>query len=270
MRQIESSSDIIDKQSNIVVMAQDLDIGHSEKTVITNVNFSLKVGKTLALVGANGSGKTTLLKTIAGLIPPISGNIKVFNEQPLSNPTKIAYLGQIHSANFILPLRAYDIVRMARFAAHGLLGRMTANDEKAIHEAMAIMDILDLANTPLNAMSGGQRQRVFLAQAFAKNADLILLDEPAANLDANAREMYRVYLHKLTLYKKTIILTTHDIAEAAECDWIMLLANKVVAYGKSPEIFTKSALLDTFGTVGNYQDGKFVIVEREHGHDECH
>jgi len=131
------------------------------------------------------------------------------------------------------------------------------------------MGVLDLAQAPLNALSGGQRQRVFLAQAFAREADLILLDEPAANLDGAARGIYRRFLRELAAAGRSVIIATHDIDEAAECDWTMLLAHRVVAYGRSAEILGQDALLATFGMVGRYQEGKIVIVEREHGHEGC-
>jgi len=131
------------------------------------------------------------------------------------------------------------------------------------------MGVEQLSHAPLNALSGGQRQRVFLAQAFARDADLILLDEPAANLDGAARGIYRRHLRSLTEAGRSVVLATHDIDEAAECDRTMLLAHRVVAYGVSAEILTQKAILSTFGMVGKYQEGGIVIVEREHGHDGC-
>jgi ABC-type Mn2+/Zn2+ transport system ATPase subunit len=178
-------------------------------------------------------------------------------------------MGQFHPTSFMLPLRVHDVVSMARFARHGLFGRLSAADRRAVQEAMAVMGVEQLSHAPLNALSGGQRQRVFLAQAFARDADLILLDEPAANLDGAARGIYRRHLRALTETGRSVIIATHDIDEAAECDRTMLLAHRVVAYGVSAEILTQKAILSTFGMVGKYQEGGIVIVEREHAHDDC-
>ena len=251
------------------VEAVGLCVGYQGETVVADIGFRLAPGKVLALVGSNGSGKTTLLKTVAGLLPAVSGSLEVLGARPLASPGKVSYMGQFHPSSFMLPLRVHDVVRMARFAAHGLFGRMTAEDERAVREAMAVMGVRDLAEAPLNGLSGGQRQRVFLAQAFARDADLILLDEPAANLDATARATYRRCVRELTAAGRSVIVATHDIDEAAECDWTMLLAHRVVAFGPSAEVLTQSALLATFGIVGKYQEGGIVIVEREHGHDDC-
>jgi len=252
-----------------IVAAQGLAVGYQGESVVAGLDFSLEPGQVLALVGSNGSGKSTLLKTIAGLLPPIQGSIEVLGARPLARPGQVAYMGQFHPSSFMLPLRAHDVVRMARFAAHGLFGRMTAADERAVHEAMAVMGVLDLAQAPLNALSGGQRQRVFLAQAFARDAGLILLDEPAANLDGASRDTYRREIRRLAAAGRSVVIATHDIDEAAECDATMLLAHRVVAYGPSASILTQQALLSTFGMVGKYQEGGIVIVEREHGHEGC-
>lgn len=256
-------------ENTATVLARELSIGHGREAVVANLDFRLEPGKTLALVGSNGSGKTTLLKTIAGLLPPIAGTIEVLGARPLAMPARVAYMGQFHPSSFMLPLRAIDIVRMARFASHGLLGRKTAADEKAVHDAMALMGVEDLARKPLNTLSGGQRQKVFLAQTFAREADLILLDEPAANLDAPAQAVYRRFVRECARAGKAVVVATHDIDEAMEHDWTMLLARRVVAFGPCAEILTPQALLATFGIVGQYKEGRLLVVEREHGHQAC-
>ena len=247
------------------VKARELSVGYEGETVVAGINLRLEPGQILALVGSNGSGKTTLLRTIAGLLKPVSGSLDVLGARPLARPGGVAYLGQFHPSSFMLPLCAIDVVRMARFATHGLFGRMTSEDDRIVREAMEVMGVSDLIKEPLNALSGGQRQRVFLAQTFAREADLILMDEPAANLDATARETYRRLLHEAANKGRSVIVATHDIDEAAEYDQTMLLAHRVVAYGRADDILTPETLLSTFGIVGRYREGRVVIIEREHG-----
>jgi len=244
-----------------------LAVGYRGETVVEGVDIYLPRGAILALVGANGSGKSTLLKTLAGLLPPLAGEVTVLGGAPLARPAEVAFLGQSHGPGFMLPLRARDVVRMARFAGRGLLGRMDAEDEEAVSEAMSLMGLEGLAELPINAMSGGQRQRVFIAQAIARRAALILLDEPAAGLDAAARESYRGWLRAAAGSGASVVVATHDIEEAASCDQAMLLARRVVAYGRGEEALGAEALLATFGIVGKFREGRIVLVEREHGHD---
>ncbi len=251
------------------VTARSLDIGYQGKVVVPNVNFNLTCGQSLALVGINGSGKTTLLKTIVGLLPPIKGDISVLGHSPGENPRQLAYLSQFHDSGFILPLQVKDVVQMGRFTERGLFGRMTAQDDEIINSALKRMDIQELRDLPLRSLSGGQQQRTYMAQVLARQADLIVLDEPTASLDASGRELFSRILDEERQRGAMIIVATHDIQLASECNQAMLLAHAVVAVGPGQQILTPEALLKTFGIVFVYQgeDKRVGIVEREHGHN---
>jgi ABC-type Mn2+/Zn2+ transport system ATPase subunit len=245
--------------------ARSLSVGYAGSAVIADLDFALERGGTLALVGANGSGKTTLLKTMASLLAPISGELRVLGAAPGAFPARVAYLGQFHPTGFILPLRTIDVVRMARFAPLGLMRRASRQDEHAVEEAMEVMGVWDLRNEPLDLLSGGQRQRVLIAQALARGAELLLLDEPAANLDRGAREAYRNVLRDAACAGCSAVVATHDIEEAARSDKAMLLAQRVVAFGSPRDVLTAEALLSTFGVVARHGDGGVLVVEPDHG-----
>ncbi len=227
--------------------AQHLDIGYNHDTVVADINVQLKCGQSLALVGTNGSGKSTLLKTVVGLLQPLSGEIIALGKKPGSMPQGIAYLSQFHVSGFVLPLRAIDVVRMGRFSRLGLWGRATKEDEGLVMAAMQTMGIDHLANTPLWYLSGGQQQRTYIAQVLAHRADMIVLDEPTAGLDAAGQEIFSKAMKSELSRGATLITATHDIKEAALCDFVMLLARQVVAIGTPQEILTPDLLLKTFG-----------------------
>ena len=246
---------------------KDLTVGYKRESIVAGIDIQLEPGKMLALVGVNGSGKSTLLKTIAGLLPALDGSIKVLGAVPGASPRRVAYLSQFHPAGFMLPLRSIDVVRMGRYPHVGLFRRLTATDEQAVQEAMDLMDVGPIADTALHLLSGGQRQRVFLAQLFARGADLLLVDEPAAGLDAASQETYRRAFQSLCQRGTSVVLATHDIKEASRCDQAMLLARRVVAYGNGAAVLTPEALLSTFGIIARFEGGQVIVVEREHGHD---
>jgi ABC-type Mn2+/Zn2+ transport system ATPase subunit len=248
-----------------VIEAQSLSVGYGGEVVVGGVDFALGKGQTLALVGPNGSGKSTLLKTIAALLEPVSGAIRVLGGRPGAFPARVAYLGQFHPPTFTLPLRSVDVVRMARFATLGLMGRATKEDERLVEEAMEMMGVAELRDEPLNLLSGGQRQRVMIAQALARGADLLLLDEPAANLDGVARQTYRKIVRDAAAACRSVVIATHDIEEASECDYAMLLQHRVVAFGRGAEVLTAEALLSTFGMVARPGEGGVLVIERGHG-----
>jgi len=252
-----------------VVAASGLEIGYQSESIVKNINFSVEKGQSLALVGVNGSGKSTLLKTLVGLLPPMQGDLRVLGNPPGKAVRQIAYLSQAHTSGFILPLRALEVVRMGRFANHGLLGKMTSFDDDLIVQAMKSLRVWDLADKPLRSLSGGQQQRIHIAQALARHADLLILDEPTAGLDAGAREIYQEAIRNELGRGASLITATHDIQEAMDCDQAMLLARKVIAIGRGKDIITAQALLETFGIVIrlNQPDLGLAVVEREHGHD---
>ncbi len=266
---MQPAPQIIFNPSNSCMVSQNLDIGYQGEVIVPDVNFQLTCGQSLALVGINGSGKTTLLKTIVGLLPPIKGDINVLGNPPGKNPKQLAYLSQFHESGFILPLRVKDVVQMGRYTDKGLFGRMTELDEEIISTSIKRMGIEDLRDTPLRLLSGGQQQRAYMAQVLARQADLIVLDEPTSSLDASGRELFSKIMDEERMRGAMVVIATHDIQLASECNQAMLLAHAVVAVGPGDEILTPEALLKTFGIVLLYQgeDKGVGIVEREHGHN---
>jgi ABC-type Mn2+/Zn2+ transport system ATPase subunit len=260
-------NNFIDLNNVPFVAVKALNIGYNHEIIVPDINFELISGQAMALIGTNGSGKSTLLKTLVGLLSPLAGQVTVFGKPPGAKPWRIAYLGQVHSSGFVLPLRAIDVVRMGRFPLHGLWGRMGKPDEEIVRWAMHTMGIEKLADSPLRSLSGGQQQRTYLAQVLAHRADLLVLDEPTTGLDAGGRDLYLQAIQAETCRGASVIVATHDIQEeAAICQQVMLLARKVIAIGSPQEVLTPNALLETFGIVVTGNDHLHVL-ECKHGHD---
>ncbi len=254
--------------TTIDIAARKLNIGYNGNSVVAEIDFELKAGQAIALIGTNGSGKSTLLKTIVGLLPPIGGEVKVFGGKPGENPKRIAYLGQFHASSLVLPLRAVDVVRMGRYPQRGLLGRITQDDHDIVLEAMKTMGVEGLADLPLRSLSGGQQQRVYLAQVLAHRADLLVMDEPTAGLDVGGRERYLKAIKDELCRGASIVVATHDVQdEAALCHQVMLLAHRVVALGPPDKVLTPQALLETFGIVIGGDQKSFTVLECVHPHD---
>jgi ABC-type Mn2+/Zn2+ transport system ATPase subunit len=252
-----------------VVVARGLTVGHGGVAVVPGIDVVVGRRSSLALVGTNGSGKSTLLRTLVGLLPVVGGALEVLGARPGGAPRRLAYLGQFHAAGFVLPLRAAEVVHMARYPDLGLFGRMGAEDRELCDWAMATMGVADLARSPLRSLSGGQQQRVYLAQVLARRADLIVLDEPTSGLDAGGRELYLHAFAGELARGASIVTATHDISEAIEYDQVLLLARRVVALGPGHDVLTADRLLETFGIVVRdphaEHRGRFVVAEVHHG-----
>jgi len=251
------------------IAARDLSVGYGGVPLVPGIDLVVPAHSSLALVGTNGSGKSTLLRTLVGLLPVVAGSLVVLGAPPGGAPRRLAYLGQFHASGFILPLRAVEVVRMARYPEHGLLGRLRPEDHDLVDWAMTTMGVADLARSALRSLSGGQQKRVYLAQALARRADLIVLDEPTSGLDAGGRERYlEAFAGELTR-GAAIVTATHDIAEAIQYDQVLLLARRVIALGPGSEVLTADRLLETFGILvrdpHKEHRGRFVVAERARG-----
>ncbi|MSO44450.1 MAG: ATP-binding cassette domain-containing protein [Thermoleophilia bacterium] len=246
-----------------------LAVGYDGHAVVTDIALTLDPGQWLAVVGTNGSGKSTMLRTVAGLIPLIGGTLGVLGGAAGGRRASVSYLSQSHEQGFLLPLRARDVVRMGRWPVRGLVGRLRRDDESVVDEAMEALGISDLADTPLGALSGGQCQRVHLAQVVCRQADLLLLDEPTAGLDAGSRERYLRLMDSERDRGAAIVSATHDVREAARADLALLLAERVVACGPPDEVLTAAALSDTFGVIIAGSTGP-VVIDPHHEHDHVH
>ena len=258
-RSVPEPADVVDP-----IRASGLSVGYDGRSIVVSIDVTVRHQTSLALVGTNGSGKSTLLKTIVGLVKPVAGAMTIFGRPPGTTPRRMAYLSQFHTSGFVLPLRAVEVVRMGRYPDLGLLGRMSGEDHDLVAWAMRTMGVDRFADQSLRALSGGQQQRVYLAQVLAHRAELIVLDEPTAGLDAGAREIYLEAFAAELLRGAALVTATHDIQEAAEYDQVMLLARKVVALGPGREVLTAEALLETFGMFvrGTGQQQRFIVADR--------
>lgn len=255
--------------SRDAVRAEALAVGYDGRAVVDGIGFALAPGETLAVLGTNGSGKSTLVKTLVGLLPAVAGAVTVLGGAPGAAPARVAYLGQIAPTGFVLPLRAADVVAMGRFPARGLFGRMRGEDRRIIGESLRRMGAAHLADAPLESLSGGQRQRVHIAQALARRADVIVLDEPTAGLDVAGRDLLGNALQEERARGAAVVMCTHDISDALEADRALLLSKRVVANGPPDEVLTREAVLETFGlVVAELPGGQELAMDPTHRHDE--
>ena len=191
----------------VILDFSDVSFSYGSTPVLERVSFHLHEGEFTALVGPNGAGKTTVLKLVLGLERPIGGTIRLFGEEPRQSRSRIGYVPQHASFDAIFPISVREVVRMGRLAPASR--RFGAEDNKATTRAMEQSGIADLATRPYSALSGGQRRRVLVARALAAEPDLLILDEPTANMDAESET--RLFATLGSLKERTsIMIVTHD------------------------------------------------------------
>ncbi len=229
------------------IRAEHLTVGYGHRAVVDHIDFTLELGDLLVLIGTNGSGKSTLLKTLAGLIEPVSGTLEVSGGRAGSQPKTVAYLPQHPVSSHTLPLCVHDVVGMGRFARLGLFGRSNDDDRRVVLESMRRTGIDSQADRPLRDLSGGQQQRAQLAQVLTREANVLLLDEPTAGLDITGRRLVNDIIEQERLRGVTVVMATHELSDAERATSVMLLAQRVVAFGPPAEALRDVHLRECFG-----------------------
>lgn len=225
-----------------------LTVSYGEKPAVFSVDVSFRPSQMTAIVGPNGAGKSTLLKAALGIIRPLSGQVTSLGRPLNDQRARIAYVPQRASVDWDFPARVLDVVMMGLTRELGLLGRVRASHRT---RAMACLDRVGMAgfaHRQIGQLSGGQQQRVFLARALAQEADLYLLDEPFAGVDAATEKAIIAVLHGLRAEGKTVIAVHHDLATVAEYfDRVFLINTTAIAEGPVAEVFTPDHLQTAYG-----------------------
>jgi ABC-type Mn2+/Zn2+ transport system ATPase subunit len=233
--------------STITISADHLCVGYGKRPVVEGVTLDMQPGELLVLVGTNGSGKSTLLKTLAGLIHPVHGELHVLGKLAGQLPTRVAYLPQHPVSSHTLPLQVRDMVAMGRYAHLGLIKHASAQDRAIVEESMARVGIEAQAALPIRDLSGGQQQRTHLAQVLARQAEVLLLDEPTAGLDINGRKLVADLVSAERARGVTVVMATHELSDAEHATSVMLLAQRVVSVGPPDVALRDEFLRECFG-----------------------
>jgi len=179
--------------------------GHVD--ALRGVDLTLHRGERLALIGANGSGKTTLLRTLNGLVPLAAGTREVVPLHPEGRPPRIAMLFQ---RPFLIELS----VRRNLLIALWLAGVPRADRARRCSRALERAGLAPLADRAARTLSGGQQQRLALARAWARQPDILLLDEPTASLDPGAKREVESLIDDFGRDGTTVVMSTHNLGQA--------------------------------------------------------
>jgi len=227
---------------------------YGKKLALSEVNFSVHCGQRLALLGPNGAGKSTLIRLLAGLLKNESGNIN-WRENPISKARReIAYLPQVDQHQRHFPLRVRDVVAMGRFPHLGHFKRFSEIDKEKSEEAIATMNLGDIAHRQIDQLSGGQQQRTYIARALAQEAHVLLLDEPFNGLDIESRCHLSESLMDLTKSGHLIIASHHQLESVTDIfTHALVLDQKQVAFGPAPEVMLSDAVKNTLHSCHPHQ-----------------
>lgn len=239
-----------------VFEAHDLTVAYEKKPVLWNIDFKVPKGKITAIIGPNGAGKSTLLKAAFGLLEPLSGWVRFYNEDYAKFRKQVAYVPQKESVDWTFPITVKEVALMGRYGHLGWIKRPSAEDRRIAQESLEKVGMSEFADRHISELSGGQQQRVFLARALCQQADMYFLDEPFSGVDQATEKAIVNLLQELGKMGKNVFVVHHDIQTVEEYfDWLIMLNVRLVASGPLKEVFTKENLEATYG-------GRLTIMEK--------
>lgn len=234
--------------ASVPLSVYDLTVAYHRKPVIWDIEFDLPRGQLIGIVGPNGAGKSTLLKAVMDLIPRASGRVQVFGDTYKNNRHRVGYVPQRESVDWQFPVDALDVVTMGLYDEIGWCMPVRKRHRQRAMDALERVGIAELAKRQISQLSGGQQQRTFLARALVQDADLYLMDEPFAAVDAATERAIVEILRELKSREKTAVVIHHDLQSVPEYfDYVILLNMRTVAHGPVAETFTPENLQKTYG-----------------------
>ena len=237
---------------DIILKAEDLAVGY-ENPLIRHICFSLRAGEILTLSGPNGAGKSTLLRTVCGILKKRHGVILIDGREDTSfPPAEKARRMAVLLTDRLHPdmMTCRDVVESGRYPYTGHLGILSADDRRAVEEAIRTVRMSDYADRNFNEISDGQRQRVMLARAICQEPEILILDEPTSYLDISHKIAFLEILRRLTAEKHPAVLVSMhelDFAEKISDYTICVKDGEVFRSGTPDEIFRRDVICELFG-----------------------
>jgi iron complex transport system ATP-binding protein len=237
------------RTSTIALRARGINANLGDAHILRDIDLLLPAGRWTSIVGPNGAGKSTLLKVLANLLPH-AGSISLLG-QPLANlparerAKQLAWLGQNEVTGD--DLTVWDVAMLGRLPHQTWLAAPSAEDHGAVEQALRATQAWDWRARTLGQLSGGERQRVLLARALAVHAQVLLMDEPLANLDPPHQADWLHMVRGLIAQGKTVVSVLHEISMALHADDMLIMAGgRVIHQGACSDAATHRALESVF------------------------
>jgi zinc transport system ATP-binding protein len=241
-------------QKSSAIEIQGVSFRYDERQILKDVNLTIWPFDSICIVGPNGGGKTTLIKLIIGLLSPDVGTIKIFGKRPDEAHQLIGYVPQFTQYDRQFPISVREVVCMGRMGK-SFTGRYSKNDKEKTLEALVEVGLADLVDQPFSALSGGQRQRVLIARALASGGEILILDEPTANIDRESETHFFDLLRQLNK-RMTILMVTHDVGFASSFFTRIACVNREVIIHPTSEL-TGKLIRDMYG-------GDLQMIRHDH------
>jgi len=227
---------------------RDLNVAYRRKVVLWDATADFPSEKLVAIVGPNGAGKSTLLKASVNLIPSVSGSVFFWGQAYHECRHRVAYVPQRETVDWDFPVNAREVVTMGLYRKVGWFRPVRQAQRDQAQAALERVGLGDFGDRQISQLSGGQQQRVFLARALVQDADLYLMDEPFASVDAATEQAIVKVLQDLKQQGKSVVCVHHDLETIRDFfDYAVLLNMRVVTQGDIEAVMTRENLAIAYG-----------------------
>ena len=234
------------------INVESVTVDYNGFVAMRDANLVVPHGAVCAFVGTNGAGKSTLFKAIMGFLTPTTGHVLI-NGGDVKKAQKsgyLAYMPQAEEVDWNFPVSVQDVLMMGRYGYMNILRTPRTADKAAVEQSLERVNMTEFRHRQISELSGGQRKRAFLARALAQDAQIMILDEPFAGIDAKTEEAMIQLLRELRDEGRTIVICTHDLASVESfCDEVALINRTVLAYGPLETTFTPENIAKAYGGV---------------------
>ncbi|HSX25725.1 MAG TPA: ATP-binding cassette domain-containing protein [Chlamydiales bacterium] len=216
--------------NDLAVELEHLSFSYENLLVLERIDLQIKRGEFIGIMGPNGGGKTTLLKLLMGLLAPKRGSVAIFGKHPSEVCTKIGYVPQVHRTDRDFPITVLELILLGALSKTSFLGAYPIAVKQRAHYLIDRLGLTSHQNRLFGSLSGGLAQRALLARSLLSDPELLLLDEPTANIDAPSIAVIFELLESLKR-KKTILIVTHDLRTIIErVDRVLCVQGQVSSF----------------------------------------
>lgn len=225
-----------------------LSVAYDDKPAVWDLDYDAPDRGLIAVIGPNGAGKSTMIKAVLGLVPALAGDVRVFGSKLRQARRRIAYIPQRTSVDWDFPASAEDVVAMGLYGEIGWCRPVRRRHRDAARDYLDRVGMADFAGRQIGQLSGGQQQRVFLARALAQKADLYLMDEPFAGVDAATERAIVNVMRGVRDAGATVLCVHHDLQTVADYfDHALILNVRAIAQGTVKDVLTEDVLQRAYG-----------------------
>jgi manganese/iron transport system ATP-binding protein/manganese/zinc/iron transport system ATP- binding protein len=254
------------RESNLngvpAIQVENLTVSYGLKPALLDVSITIEQGLLVGVIGPNGAGKSSFIKALLGFVRRDFGSVKILGIPAEQATGLVAYVPQRGAVDWDFPVTVREVAMMGRYGAIPWYRQPGKEDHRIVDEALEMVRMREFSHRQIGQLSGGQQQRVFIARALAQGAQILLLDEPFAGVDAATEQAILSILTQAKSSGRTLVVVHHDLTTAGEYfDRLILIKQRLYAYGHPRAVMREDLLSEVYeGKLRIFSD---LLLKRE-------